>query len=335
MSVLPQALQAALAETLGAAPIRAVPLSGGMIARAARVYLPDGAVFVKWKDDAPPGFFAAEADGLERLRAARSLRVPQVLAFRDRPLSPEKVTAKNTSLPSPHSLRSRDHPARSADHPPRSGDHLHQIPFLALEYIEERRPRDAQEFARRFGEALAALHRDTASPFGAFGLEKANFLGVMVQENTPHARWSDFYRDCRLLPQVVIAKQNGLLPPERERRLMEVVARLDDLMEGLPARPALLHGDLWSGNFFTAGEEPVVIDPAIYYGEREVEIAFVELFGGFPSGLLPAYRAAFPLDSGYERRRPLHQLYPLLIHVNHFGETYGPHLDSALAAIQG
>lgn len=318
MSVLPQTLQAALAETLGAEPIQAVPLGGGMIAQAARVDLPGGTVFVKWKDDAPPGFFAAEADGLERLRAARALRVPEVLAFRDRLLFPDSP---------PATLENASEAQQAA---PRQGSHP---PFLALEYIIERRPRDEAKLAQRFGEELAALHRETVSPFGAFGLETSNFLGVMVQENIPHARWADFYRDCRLLPQIGIAKQKGLLPPERERRLMEVVARLDRLMEGLSTRPVLLHGDLWSGNFLAAGEEPVVIDPAVYYGEREVEIAFMELFGGFPPGLLSAYRAVFPLEDGYERRRPLHQLYPLLIHVNHFGEAYGPHLDSALSLI--
>ncbi len=92
--------------------------------------------------------------------------------------------------------------------------------------------------------------------------------------------------------------------------------------------PVLIHGDLWSGNFLTAGDEPVIIDPAVYYADREVEIAYVELFGGFPPGLVAAYHAAWPLDPGYTYRRPLHQLYPLLIHLNHFGEEYGAHVDA-------
>ncbi|HLV80118.1 MAG TPA: fructosamine kinase family protein [Chthonomonadaceae bacterium] len=324
MTGLPSGLAMALTEVLGAAPVRAMPLGGGMINRAARVDLPDGVVFVKWKDDAPPGFFAAEADGLFRLRASQTLRVPRVLAFHDRDA---------TTIAPP--LRTFGQRGRGS---PRSGGWvrslpLFPVPFLALEYIAEHRPADESRFARRFGERLAALHQQTVSPFGAFGLEKSNFLGVMVQLNTPHDCWPAFYRDCRLLPQIAIARQNGLLPPEREQRLMEVVAQIDRLMDGLDARPTLLHGDLWSGNFLAASEEPVVIDPAVYYGEREVEIAYMELFGGFPPGLLPAYRAAFPLPDGYARRRPMHQLYPLLIHVNHFGETYGPRLDSTLARI--
>ena len=329
MPTLPSALQAALAEALGSEPRRTVLMGGGMINQAARVDLPAGAVFVKWKEDAPPGFFAAEADGLERLRAARALRVPQVLAFHDRKAAPAPSGAQSREggsaiLSAPDAFE----PARPSNRP----DPL-SPPFLALEYIAQQLPQDEAQFARRFGEALAALHHDNLSPSGAFGLEKANFLGVLAQPNTPHARWPEFYRDCRLLPQVAFAREKGLLPPALERRLLEVVERLDSLMEGLSARPVLLHGDLWSGNFLAAGEEPVVIDPAVYYGEREIEIAFMELFGGFPPGLLPAYRAAFPLDAGYARRRSLHQIFPLLIHVNHFGAAYIPPLDAALSQI--
>jgi fructosamine-3-kinase len=189
---------------------------------------------------------------------------------------------------------------------------------------------DAAGFAVRFGHALAALHRDNPSPDGTFGLESNNFIGALPQPNAPRTRdWPAFYRDCRLLPQIALARQLGRLSPEREAALMSVVERLPLLLGDFDARPVLLHGDLWSGNFLVAhGDEPVVIDPAVYYGEREAEIAFVELFGGFPDGLLPAYRAACPLDAGYERRRALHQLYPLLVHLNLFGEGYGPRVDA-------
>ena len=79
----------------------------------------------------------------------------------------------------------------------------------------------------------------------------------------------------------------------------------------------------------SAGDEPVIFDPAVYYGEREMEIAYVELFGGFPPGFVEMYHTSYPLEEGYERRRPLHQLYPLLVHLNYFGETYGPQVDRA------
>jgi fructosamine-3-kinase len=259
----------------------------------------DGPVFVKWKYDAPNGFFQFEADGLNRLRAARALRVPRVLAFQDN----DRVTGGTEER------RHEETPS-----------------FLALEYVETQPPSHAARFTQRFGEELAALHR-CLSPFDAFGLENPNYIGLEWQRNTPHADWTTFYRDRRLMPQIERARSRGSLSGERERLLMDVVARLETLLDGLPARPVLLHGDLWSGNFLSAGDEPVVIDPAVYYGDREMEIAYIDLFGGFPHGFLDAYRAAYPLDSGYEFRRPLHQLYHLLNHLNHFGETYGPAVE--------
>lgn len=290
MRDLPRNLQNALESVLDAQILSATSVGGGMINRTARLDTTQGSLFLKWKPDAPPGFFAVEADGLRRLKAAGALRVPEVLAFGE----------------------------TQADCPA----------YLALEYIETRPPTQPVRFVQNFGEALAALHREVVSPTGQFGLETDNFIGVLPQRNAFQTDWRTFYRECRLLPQIAMARERQLLPAEREHRLMQIVERLDTLLDGLEARPVLLHGDLWSGNFLSAGNEPVLVDPAVYYGEREIEIAFIELFGGFPSGLLDAYRAATPLDPGYARRRPLHQLVPLLVHLNHFGETYGPDVDA-------
>ncbi|MDQ3813247.1 MAG: fructosamine kinase family protein [Armatimonadota bacterium] len=294
MSILPPDLHWALNESLGAEPQRAVMLSGGMINRAARVETKDGPVFVKWNDHAPPGLFTAEVRGLIALQATKTIRVPAVIA------AEEKAS-----------------PA-----------------YLVLEYIEEHPPSDPARFTQHFAERLAAQNRATTSIRGTFGLEEDNYLGAHLQVNTPHARWPDFYRECRLLPQIALARQKRLLPAERERLVMRVVEHLESLLDGLESRPALLHGDLWSGNFLQAGHEAVVIDPAVYHGEREMEIAFVELFGGFPTGFVQAYRDIYPLDAGYEGRRPLHQLYPLLVHLNHFGEMYGPHVERVCRLLQ-
>jgi fructosamine-3-kinase len=260
-----------------------------MINHVAHVYTMQDEVIVKWKEKAPPGFFAAEADGLRRLKRANALRVPEVLAFAD----------ADGNAPA----------------------------YLALEYIEVSAPSHPDRFAREFGEKLAALHHLAASPSDEFGLDRDNYIGLVPQQNTPHADWTAFYRARRLMPQIALARKKRLLSGERERMLMDVVERLETLLDGLPARPVLLHGDLWSGNFLSAGDEPVVIDPAVYYGDREMEIAYVELFGGFPHGFLDAYRAACSPDPGYAFRRPLHQLYHLLNHLNHFGETYGPAVE--------
>lgn len=293
-TVLPVALGERVERVLGAKIGSAAPIRGGAINQAVHVRtIGGGDAFVKWNAAGLPGLFAAEVDGLRRLRAAGALRVPEVLAFDD---------------------------SLSGDTPP----------FLVLEYIAREPPRDAARFARRFGEGLASLHRENVAPDGGFGLERDNYLGVFVQRNAPPLpRWPDFYRDRRLIPQIALARSLGRLNPARERLLEEIVGRIDALLADLDARPALLHGDLWSGNFLAAGDEPVLLDPALCYGEREVEIAYVELFGGFPAGFLPAYHAAFPLDPGYERRRSLHQLYPLLAHLNHFGERYGLPVEEA------
>lgn len=305
---LPKALRDALREALQTEITSAKLLTGGMINRAARVTVrSEGAaesIFVKWKEDAPADFFAREADGLERLRTVGALRVPQVLACKDNPRPP------HVSL-NPMERTLWGTPS-----------------FLALEYIPEALPSQPARFAQSFGEGLAALHRQGVSPTGEYGLETDNFIGALPQSNRFHARWADFYREERILPLIERARARNLLSLERERALMELLERFDTLLDPLSDSPTLLHGDLWSGNFLAAGDEAVLIDPSIYYAPREMEIAYIELFGGFPEGFLAAYRAAYPLDAGYVSRRPLHQLYPLLSHFLHFGELYGPQVDA-------
>jgi fructosamine-3-kinase len=206
--------------------------------------------------------------------------------------------------------------------------------FLALEYLSPAASGDGPAFARAFAEGLAALH--SAPPDEpALGFPTDNYLGVLPQANQPRsADWPAFYRDRRLLPLVELARGRGLLPPARERLVLGVVDRLETLLGDLPPTVSLLHGDLWSGNFLClAGDEPALVDPAVYYGPREMELAFVELFGGFPPGFADLYRAIAPFAPGYERRRPLHQLYPLLVHLAHFGECYGPAVERACRAL--
>jgi len=99
--------------------------------------------------------------------------------------------------------------------------------------------------------------------------------------------------------------------------------------------PSLVHGDLWSGNILETDDGIALVDPAVYYADREVELAYLELFGGAPMGFMEAYAAAYPLADGYEVRRPILQIYPLMVHVNHFGAEYGPMLDERLRAAVG
>lgn len=202
--------------------------------------------------------------------------------------------------------------------------------FLAMEYLPPVPLDNTVAFTRDFAEGLAALHQ--ASPNETTcGFSADNYLGILPQKNQPRTdNWAGFYRGNRLLPLVELAKSRGLLPSERERLVHSVIERLENLLDGMPSDISLLHGDLWSGNFLCLpGDIPALVDPAVYYGPREMELAYIELFGGFPPDFAATYRAIAPLASGYERRRPLHQLYPLLVHLAHFGEEYGPAVERA------
>ncbi len=188
--------------------------------------------------------------------------------------------------------------------------------FLVLSYVESG-PRSPL-FWERFGRALAALHGQTSA---FFGLAHDNFIGSLPQSNRRHPQWSAFYAQERLRPQMRLARENGLLEAEAEKQLERLCTRLDDLCP--EEAPALIHGDLWGGNFLcdTAGE-PVLIDPAVAYAHREMDLAMSRLFGGFEPVFYAAYEEVWPLEPGFEQRVAIYQLYYLLVHVNLFGGSY-------------
>lgn len=201
--------------------------------------------------------------------------------------------------------------------------------YLILEWLEEGATSPATD--RRLGQQLAALHQITADQHG---LDHANFIGSLPQQNHPHTTWAKFYAEQRLRPQMEIARQNGRLSHERENLLNRLLQRLPELLPDVPA--SLLHGDLWRGNVMTlASGEPAVIDPAVYYGHREVEIAFTQLFGGFSRAFYEAYNEVFPLDPSYSEHRDLYQLYPLMVHLNLFGGSYASGVDTILRRYAG
>jgi fructosamine-3-kinase len=200
-------------------------------------------------------------------------------------------------------------------------------PFLALEHIAAA-PR-AADFDDRLGRGLAALHQ-----FGApsFGFDEPNFIGSLTQDNTPCATWPAFYVERRLDPQVRMAVDTGHAPAGWTRAFTRLFARMTDLA-GPPEPPARLHGDLWSGNVM-ADETgaPCLIDPAVYGGHREIDLAMLRLFGGLNARVLAVYREATPLAPGFDGRVALYQLYPLLVHVNLFGGGYVASVERALQA---
>jgi len=198
-----------------------------------------------------------------------------------------------------------------------------QAPCLVLEYLAASRRQ--QNFDEQLGLGLAALHR-----FGAarFGLDHDNFIGSLPQTNGEMEEWPAFYRERRLMPQVAQAAQHlgsGIL-----RRFERLFARMAELV-GAAEPPARLHGDLWGGNLHAGNDgAPCLIDPAVYGGHREVDLAMMRLFGGFSERVFDAYREAFPLQAGFEERVPLYQLYPLLVHVNLFGGGYVGSVEQVL-----
>lgn len=202
--------------------------------------------------------------------------------------------------------------------------------FIVLEWLETG-PKTARS-AEALGAGLATLHRVTGS---SFGLDHDNFIGANPQPNHPGDDWGVFFCEQRLVFQMELAGQNGLMPRQRARWLDHLLARLGDW---LPAHPpaSLVHGDLWGGNWLaTATGEPVLIDPAVYYGHREVDLAFTELFGGFPTAFYAAYNEAWSLDLDYSERKDIYNLYHLLNHLNLFGESYGSRVDSILRRYGG
>jgi fructosamine-3-kinase len=200
--------------------------------------------------------------------------------------------------------------------------------FLVLEHICS--SRRCADFDERLGRGLAALHR-----FGApgFGLDHDNFIGRLPQSNAPASTWADFYGSRRLEPQLRLACEQGLASPALRRGFARVLARLPDLV-GPPEPPARLHGDLWGGNLMVDEHgEPCLIDPAVYAGHREVDLAMMRLFGGFNPRVFAAYDEAWPLAAGHLGRVPLYQLFYLMVHVNMFGGGYVAQAEHALEEI--
>lgn len=206
--------------------------------------------------------------------------------------------------------------------------------WLELERFELH-PADAASDAR-MGAALARLHAATAENFG---LERDNAIGATLQPNAPSADWIEFWRERRLRFQLELAEKNGYGGRLQDRgcRLLE---SLPALLGGHRPQPSLLHGDLWGGNrAMLADGTPVVFDPAVYYGDREADIAMTQLFGGFGPRFYAAYEKAWPLPPGAAARRDLYNLYHVLNHLNLFGGGYGGRagqmIDRLLAAAGG
>lgn len=194
--------------------------------------------------------------------------------------------------------------------------------FLIIEFIAEGAARN--DSFEVFGRQLATLHQQTADQYG---LDHDNYIGKLPQPNSWHEDWIDFFIEQRLQYQLKQALSARKLPAQTEQQFQNLYKKLPDLLTEEPA--SLLHGDLWGGNYFyDTGGNPVIYDPAVYYGNREIELAFTDLFGGFSPAFYRAYEAAFPLQPDFGKRKDIYNLYPLLVHTNLFGGSYARQVQS-------
>lgn len=268
------------------------PSSGGCINTSEIVELENGqSYFVK--SNREHNLFGAESDGLKAIAATNAIRVPEVVAL-------------GTTNEGTH--------------------------FLILERIISGPP--VKDLAGSFGRALALMHstdsaRQVCNKFGIdvveFGFRTDNHIGSTRQINDWSNDWVTFFSSHRLEYQLDLAIRNGVSTNELERGCKRLMERLVDFLGPKEPSPALLHGDLWSGNFLVSDSgQPVLIDPAVYFGAREAEFGMTKLFGGFNQQFYDAYNEAYPLEEGWEERAEIYQLYHLLNHLNLFGVSYLP-----------
>ena len=347
---LPAGVRASVERALG--PIHGLsPVGGGCISQALRADTAAGAIFLKHNPDAPAGMFSAEADGLRALRIAAdgALRIPDVLALDE--ADDGRWIALEWLQPAPRGALFSERLGRglAALHRHGGGSGTAAARTGAGDDELLRRGESGWESedatASRCGPGpSSARHSGGDEPIsmtpalsdGGWGWARANFIGSLPQDNRPAATWAGFWAERRFRPQLEMARAAGReAGPSTEwemlfDRLPELLAPAED------DRPSLLHGDLWGGNVHSAAGEPALIDPAVYRGHREADLAMAELFGGFDARFHAAYAEAWPLLPGYrEARRAIYQLYYLLVHVNLFGGGYGARTAATLRRALG
>jgi protein-ribulosamine 3-kinase len=290
--------------------LRASGIGGGCINDAHRLDTSEGSFFVKHNDARRyPGMFVAEAKGLQLLKNSQTVYVPDVIG----------------------------HGESGADS------------FLVLEYISP--GNEQSDFWEHFGRKLAHMHQQSMAlditiagssmetnteedtePDGknkrnkaknniVFGLDHNNYIGSLPQSNAIHHEWIDFFIAERLEAQLKMARDDGKAGKELTGMFRKLYRHLPDFFPEEP--PALLHGDLWSGNYMCGNDgRAAIIDPAVYYGHRYMDLGMSKLFGGFMSVFYESYNDAYPLEPSWHQSIDIANLYPLMVHVNLFGGGY-------------
>jgi len=295
---VPSVVRDALTEATGFDVKRATSVGGGR-SSTARLETKGGDFFAKWATGPNAETFVPESKGLRALRQRASGLV-----------IPESVAASPAANGAPG--------------------------FLVTPWIETSSA--PANHAKALGEGLAALHQadgEEALRKGQerYGFADDNFIGAMPQVNTWERSWPAFFRACRLEPQARWAHERGHWQKRWDGPFERVIKALPELLPDTPF-PSLVHGDLWGGNVLPLPDGgAALIDPAVYIGHREVDLAMTELFGRFDDAFYDAYGAAWPLDEGYTARRPIYNLYHLINHLNIFGAGYARSVEQALTRI--
>jgi protein-ribulosamine 3-kinase len=252
-------------------------LSGGDINQAAMFETSTGTWFAKWnRADAFPGMFEAEARGLELLRSAGEIFVPEVIG----------------------------------------NDQQQDCSMLVLQFVQS--GREKVNFWEDFGQQMANLHKQTSD---RYGLDHNNYIGSLYQINGQKSSWIEFFIHNRLEIQIQLARDNSRIDSATIRLFEQMYTHLADFFP--LEKPSLVHGDLWSGNFLVNSKgEACIIDPAVYYGHRLMDLGMSKLFGGFATTFYQAYHSEYPLEKNWIQAIDIANLYPLMVHVNLFGGGY-------------
>lgn len=277
-------------ETLGplAQLKSAVLIAAGNQNQGVKLATSEGTFFLKLNFVQERAIFAKESEGLQKLRNATYLKVPQTFGY-----------------------------GRVADYN-----------YLLSEFIPT--SRQQSDYWEDLGLGLAQLHLNHSKQFG---LDSDNFIASLHQKNDQNDSWPDFFIRQRLEPMLGKAYFDRLLPLDFLKKFQTIYSKMDSIFP--KEKPSLLHGDLWSGNVICDQEgKPCLIDPAVYFGHREMDLAFSKLFGGFDSRFYDAYESIIPLEPDFESRIGLYNLYPLLVHLNLFGVSYLPGIEKIIKRFQ-
>lgn len=277
-------------ETLGSsAQLKsAILIAAGNQNQGIRLETSEGSFFLKLNFDHERDTLAKESDGLQKLRHATFLKVPQTYGH----------------------------------------GRVEDYNYLLSEFVAS--SRQQLDYWEDLGLGLAHLHLTQS---GQFGLDSDNYIASLRQKNLQNSSWTDFFIEQRLEPMVGLAYFDKLIPLDFLKKFQTIYSKMDAIFP--KEKPALIHGDLWSGNVLCDQEgKPCLIDPAVYFGHREMDLAFSRLFGGFDSRFYEAYESITPLEPGFESRIGIYNLYPLLVHLNLFGTAYLPGIEKIINRFQ-